>query len=180
MIKIVLNNVIILYMLIFLNSIYISLADYSKLVYGDDAYVTLYISPLLWSSGVYQRLVSKVVVDDISSVNLKGSWSSSSYSSDTLINSFGGTSWYQYWSDTTDTTETIGLGVAIECNGIISYQQGYRVIRENWNSDMSSITDKTGITFPILMAIITVTKGVVTVILYALYYYYCHYYYYYY
>jgi len=171
-------------MIIFLNLICISLADYSKLGYGDDAYITLYISPLLWSSGVYQRLVSKVVVDDISSVNLKGSWSSASYSSDTLINSFnpqGGTSWYQHWSDTTDTTETIGLGVAIECNGIISYQQGYRVIQENWNSDMTSITDKTGLTFPILMAIITLSKGEVTVI-FMLYiitiviYYYYHYY----
>jgi hypothetical protein len=132
-------------------------------VYGDDAYVTLYISPLLWSSGKYQRLVSKVVVDDISSVNLKGSWSSHSYNTDTLINSFGTTTWYKHWSDTTSTTETIGLGVAIECNGVVSYQQGYRVIQENWNSDMTSITDKTGLTFPILMAIITLSKGEVTV-----------------
>ena len=150
--------------IILLSCIYSSLGN-EKLAFGDDAFVTLYISPLLWNIGEYKRLVSKVKVDDISAINLKGSWSSSTYTSDSLITSFTSQSWYQnYWTGTTATTETIGLGVAIECNGVISYQQGYRVIKDNIDSSTGAITDKTGVTFPMLMAIITMAKGVVTVI----------------
>jgi hypothetical protein len=159
--KIVIDKMILLYIII-LSCFYSSLGN-EKLAYGDNAYVTLYLSPLLWSNGEYKRLVSKVKVDDISSINLKGSWSSSTYTSDSLITSFTSQTWYQHWTGTTDTTETIGLGVAIECNGVISYQQGYRVIQENIDSSTGLITDKTGVTFPMLMAIITMTKGVVTV-----------------
>jgi len=159
--KIVIDKMILLYIII-LSCFYSSLGN-EKLAYGDNAYVTLYLSPLLWSNGEYKRLVSKVKVDDISSINLKGSWSSSTYTSDSLITSFTSQTWYQNWTGTTDTTETIGLGVAIECNGVISYQQGYRVIQENIDSSTGLITDKTGVTFPMLMAIITMTKGVVTV-----------------
>lgn len=163
MIKIIVNNMILIN-IILLSCIYSSLGN-EKLAFGDDAFVTLYISPLLWNIGEYKRLVSKVKVDDISAINLKGSWSSSTYTSDSLITSFTSQSWYQnYWTGTTATTETIGLGVAIECNGVISYQQGYRVIKDNIDSSTGAITDKTGVTFPMLMAIITMAKGVVTVI----------------
>lgn len=168
--KMKINNIFLcclLFYIVFICSINLSSGD--KIAYGDYAYVTLYLSPLLWSNGEYKRLVSRLKVDDISSINLKGSWNSASYTSDTLINSFTSTSWYDpNWATTTATTETIGLGVAIECNGVISYQQGYRVIKENYDSTGTSITDKTPITFPVLMAIITVTKGVVTVIIYFL------------
>lgn len=136
----------------------------NKLALGDDAYVTLYVSPLLWSVGKYQRVVSKVSVDDIGSVNIKGSWTSAAYTTDTLINSYD-PSWYLHWNDTTATSATIGLGVAIECNGVISYQQGYRVIQNTMSSDNTVVTSKTSVTFPILMAIITVSNGEVTVYL---------------
>ena len=152
-----------LFYIVFICSIELSSGN-DKLVYGDYTYVTLYLSPLLWDNGEYKRLISRLKVDDISSINLKGSWDSASYTQDTLINSFTSSTWYSDWSTTTSTTGTIGLGVAIECNGIISYQQGYRVIKENYNSAGTKITDKTPITFPVLMAIITVTKGEVTVI----------------
>lgn len=73
-------------------------------------------------------------------------WTSKSYANDTALRKF-------------KINETVGhgLGVAVESMGILSYQRAYRQVISTGNRT------STGVTYPLMMAVIHVTKGKITV-----------------
>lgn len=76
-------------------------------------------------------------------------WTSQSYANDTALRRF-------------KINETVGhgLGIAVESMGILSYQRAYRQVISSGNRTSTSVT------YPLMMAVIHVTKGKVTVSIY--------------
>ena len=115
---------------------------------GSNTYVCLNIAPLVWisqgsfnNSGLFARSANSVKADTVSSLNVKQTWTSEDYNDDIPMQTFG-----IYPSPGS------GLGVSVESMGILSYQRAYRLTLNNSQQ----------VTFPLMMAIITVHKGTVT------------------
>lgn len=107
-----------------------------------NTYVCVTIQPLKFnSSGTYLRQSSVVKADNFTAINIKGAWNSTAWSSDAVMTKLG-----------VKEAASYGIGVTVESMGIISYRRIYRY----YDSEYGKIT------YPLLMAIITVEKGTVT------------------
>ena len=73
-------------------------------------------------------------------------WTSKNYSSDTVMSKLK-----------INQTRGSGLGVAVESMGLISYQRAYRQVISTGENTTASVT------YPLMMAVVHVTKGKVTV-----------------
>lgn len=108
----------------------------------SDTYVCVTIQPIKFnSSGTYLRQSSVVKADNFTAVSIKGAWNSTTWSSDAVMTKLG-----------VKEAASYGIGITVESMGIISYRRIYRY----YDSEYGKIT------YPLLMAIITVDKGTVT------------------
>ena len=73
-------------------------------------------------------------------------WTSTTYLNDTVMSKLK-----------INQTRGSGLGVAVESMGLISYQRAYRQVISTGENTTASVT------YPLMMAIVHVTKGKVTV-----------------
>ena len=120
-----------------------------KVTLGLKTFVCLTIGPLNWgsTSGTFLRTAAQFIADNRSSISIEESWTAKAYTNDTALTKFG----------IDASTPGRGLGVAIESMGIASNQKAYRYVTSTTNDDGSYKT----VTFPLLMAIITVKRGTV-------------------
>jgi hypothetical protein len=99
-----------------------------------------------YTTGIYRRVSAQFEADKLSRFSIKNSWTSSNYSEDRMLTAF---------QITPSSTSTAGLAVSVQSNGVISYQKLFRT------QLYPNTSDSYGITFPLLMAIVHVSKGVV-------------------
>lgn len=120
-----------------------------KVTLGAKTYVCLTIGPLAWgnTSGTFVRTAAQFIADNRSSISIEEAWTSNLYANDTALKKF----------NIDSTTPGTGLGVSIESMGVSSSQKAYRYVTFSNHDDGSYKT----VTFPLLMAIITVKRGVV-------------------
>lgn len=133
-------------LLLFITNILFCLSCHgpSDVTIGSDTYACLILGPLDWSSeGVYIQIPSRVTADELSSIEVPGSWSSPNYEFDNLMKKL---------SLTNMSDPGVGLGLSIKSSGVLSYQRAYRQI-------VGSGDSARGITFPLQMVIINVDVG---------------------
>jgi hypothetical protein len=92
-------------------------------------------------------VAAEMPADEYSSINIKDSWTSATYSDDTVMQQLG-------ISDSVDD----GLAIGVESMGIYSFQKVYRTNKVNVTT-----AEKAGYTYPLLMAVIEVDHGKVKV-----------------
>ena len=63
-----------------------------------------------------------------------------------------------------------GLGVSIASMGQVSYQKAFRQVRSDVTNSSSPSAIISGVTFPLMMAIVNVHQGAVVVRIYFMYY----------
>ena len=114
-------------------------------VVGSNTYVCLVVAPLVWiapgtynNSGLYARSANTFKADEISSINIRQSFTDVDYNNDIIMQTFG-----IYPGPNT------GVGITIESMGVLSYQRAYRM----------TLNNSRPVTFPLMMAIINVNKG---------------------
>lgn len=116
---------------------------------GKETYVCVVIGRLDWlaanNNNSYIRIPSLVTADTVSSVAVKGAWTSSSYGQDDLIRRLS-----------IENSQNDAVTISVESMGIMSFQKLYR-------QPTSNVTQ--ALTFPLLMAVIYVDNGDVKSIL---------------
>ena len=117
-------------------------------------YVCLVISPINWeatnasanSTGLFKRIVGNFQADSLSRFSVQNSWTSSNYSLDNVMTTLQ--------IPPADNSSASALTISVQSQGFMSYQKIFR---------QQNLSASGGVTFPLLMAIIYVDKGVVTV-----------------
>ena len=112
---------------------------------GSNTYVCLVVAPLVWiapgtynNSGLYARSANTFKADDVSSINIRQSFTDVDYNNDVIMQTFG-----------IYPGPNVGVGITVESMGVLSYQRAYRMTFNNSRP----------VTFPLMMAIINVNKG---------------------